>query len=97
MIAAVLKSLLRTGKFVRNGTDRPFGDHSGAKERVAPAIQPWTLRDLRRLGSSNCGVGCAWFSLVLIFRFVIAVCPCNYADVQRAFEKNSSEAQCGIN
>jgi integrase len=31
----------------------PFGDHSGAKEKVAPAIQPWTLHDLRRSFASG--------------------------------------------
>jgi hypothetical protein len=33
---------------VLNGTDRPFGDHSGAKAKVAPAIRPWTFHDRRR-------------------------------------------------
>jgi integrase len=53
MIKIVLESLPRTGKFVLNGTDRPFGDHSGAKERIAPAIRPWTLHDLRRSFASG--------------------------------------------
>jgi integrase len=53
MIRRVLESLPRTGKFVLNGRDRPFGDHSGAKEEVAPAIQPWTLHDLRRSFASG--------------------------------------------
>jgi integrase len=53
MIQGVLESLPSTGKFVLNGTDRPFGDHSGAKERVAPAIRPWTLHDLRRSFASG--------------------------------------------
>ena len=33
MIRRVLDTLPGTGKFVLNGTDRPFGDHSGAKEK----------------------------------------------------------------
>jgi integrase len=53
MVKRVLKSLPSTGRFVLNGTDRPFGDHSGAKERVAPAIRPWTLHDLRRSFASG--------------------------------------------
>ncbi len=53
MIQGVLESLPRTGKFVLNGTDRPFGDHSGAKDKVAPAIRPWTLHDLRRSFASG--------------------------------------------
>jgi hypothetical protein len=43
MIRRVLDTLPRYGKFVLNGTDRPFGDHSGAKEMVMPGIRPWTL------------------------------------------------------
>jgi hypothetical protein len=42
-----------TGKFALNGTDRPFGDHSGAKEKVTPAIPPWTLHDLRHSFASG--------------------------------------------
>jgi integrase len=53
MVRRVLETLPRTGKFVINGTDRPFGDHSGAKEKVAPAIPPWTLHDLRRSFASG--------------------------------------------
>jgi integrase len=53
MIRSVLDALPATGKFVLNGTDRPFGDHSGAKEKIAPAIQPWTLHDLRRSFASG--------------------------------------------
>jgi integrase len=53
MIREVLNTLPGTGKFVLNGTDRPFGDHSGAKEKVAPAIRPWTLHDLRRSFASG--------------------------------------------
>jgi hypothetical protein len=33
MIRRVLDTLPRCGKFVLNGTDRQFGDHSGAKEK----------------------------------------------------------------
>ena len=36
-----------------NGADRPFGDHSGAKANVTPAIRPWTLHDLRRSFASG--------------------------------------------
>ncbi len=43
MIRRVLDSLPSAGKFLLNGTDRPFGDHSGAKVKVAPAIRSWTL------------------------------------------------------
>jgi len=53
MIRRVLDTLPSGGKFVLNGMDRPFGDHSGAKEKVAPAIQPWTLHDLRRSFASG--------------------------------------------
>ena len=53
MIRQVLDALPGTGKFVLNGTDRPFGDHSGAKQKVAPAIRPWTLHDLRRSFASG--------------------------------------------
>jgi hypothetical protein len=48
LIRRVLDALPSTGRFVLNGTDRPFGDHSGAKEKVTPAIPHWTLYDLRR-------------------------------------------------
>jgi integrase len=53
MIRRVLDTSPSAGKFVLNGMDRPFGDHSGAKEKVAPAIQPWTLHDLRRSFASG--------------------------------------------
>jgi integrase len=53
MIGRVLRSLPGTGKYALNGTDRPLGDHSGAKEKVAPAIRPWTLHDLRRSFASG--------------------------------------------
>jgi integrase len=53
MVCQVFETLPRTGRFVLNGTDRPFGDHSGAKEKIAPAIRPWTLHDLRRSFASG--------------------------------------------
>jgi integrase len=53
MIRRVLDSLPSTGKFLLNGTDHPFGDHSGAKEKIAPAVRPWTLHDLRRSFASG--------------------------------------------
>jgi integrase len=53
MVRRVLDALPSTGKFVLNDTDRPFGDHSGAKEKVTPAIRPWTLHDLRRSFASG--------------------------------------------
>jgi len=53
MIRRVLNALPSTGKFVLNGADRPFGDHSGAKGKVTPAIRPWTLHDLRRSFASG--------------------------------------------
>src|SRR5262249_31114761 len=53
MMCRVLETLPRTGKFVLNGQDRPFGDHSGAKEKITPAIRPWTLHDLRRSFASG--------------------------------------------
>ena len=53
MIRRVVDSLPGTGKFLLNGTDRPFGDHSGAKEKIAPAIRPWRLHDLRRSFASG--------------------------------------------
>ena len=52
-IRRVLDTLPSTGKFVLNSADRPFGDHSGPKEKVAPAIRPWTLHDLRRSFASG--------------------------------------------
>jgi integrase len=53
MMSRVVQALPRTGKFVINGQDRPFGDHSGAKEKITPAIRPWTLHDLRRSFASG--------------------------------------------
>jgi integrase len=53
MIRRVLDGLPPTGKFMLNGTDRPFGDHSGAKQKVNPAIRAWTLHDLRRSFASG--------------------------------------------
>jgi integrase len=53
MIRRVLDTLPKTGSFVLNGTDRPFGDHSGAKAKVVPSIRPWTLHDLRRSFASG--------------------------------------------
>jgi integrase len=53
MLRRVLETLPRTGKFVINGTDRPFGDHSGAKKKITPAVRPWTLHDLRRSFASG--------------------------------------------
>src|SRR6516225_1477630 len=41
LMRRILEALPGTGKFVLNGQDRPFGDHSGAKEKIAPAIRPW--------------------------------------------------------
>ena len=63
-----------SGKFVLNGTDRPFGDHSGAKERVAPAIRPWTLHDLRRSfasGMQRLGVAYCRISIEPLVRNVL--------------------------
>jgi integrase len=53
LMRRVLEGLPRTGNFVLNGQDRPFGDHSGAKEKITPAIRPWTLHDLRRSFASG--------------------------------------------
>jgi integrase len=53
MICRVLGALPRDGNFVLNGQDQPFGDHSGAKEKITPAIRPWTLHDLRRSFASG--------------------------------------------
>ena len=53
LIRRVLDTLPSTGKFVLNCTDKPFGDHSGAKKKVSPAIQPWTLHVLRRSFASG--------------------------------------------
>ena len=53
LMRRILETLPGTGKFVLNGQDRPFGDHSGAKEKIAPAIRPWTLHDLRRSFASG--------------------------------------------
>jgi len=53
LMRRILEALPGTGKFVLNGQDRPFGDHSGAKEKIAPAIRPWTLHDLRRSFASG--------------------------------------------
>jgi len=40
IIRRVLDALPRSGTFVLNDTDQEFGDHSGAKAKVAPAIRP---------------------------------------------------------
>jgi integrase len=53
MIRRILDVTPKTGRFILNGTDRPFGDHSGAKAKVAPAIRAWTLHDLRRSFASG--------------------------------------------
>jgi integrase len=53
MMRRILDTLPGTGSFVLNGSDRPYGDHSGAKEKVTPAIRPWTLHDLRRSFASG--------------------------------------------
>jgi integrase len=53
MIRGLLEALPRTGKFVINGRDQPFGDHSGAKEKITPVIRSWTLHDLRRSFASG--------------------------------------------
>src|SRR3974390_2019367 len=53
LIRRVLDTLPSTGKFVLNGTDKPFGDHSAAKKKVSLAIQPWTLHVLRRSFASG--------------------------------------------
>jgi integrase len=53
MIRRVLDALPATGEFVLTGTDRPFGDHSGAKGKITPTIRPWTLHDLRRSFASG--------------------------------------------
>jgi integrase len=53
IMCRVLETLPRSGKFVLNGKDQPFGDHSGAKERIAPTFRPWTLHDLRRSFASG--------------------------------------------
>ena len=52
-ICRVLEALPRNGNFVLNGKDQPFGDHSGAKEKITPAIRSWTLHDLRRSFASG--------------------------------------------
>lgn len=49
----VLGALPAGGKYVMNGSDRPMGDHSSTKEKVAPAIPLWTLHDLRRSFASG--------------------------------------------
>jgi integrase len=53
MMRRVFDTVPATGRFVLNGADRPFGDHSGAKEKVAPAMRPWTFHDLRRSFASG--------------------------------------------
>jgi integrase len=53
LMRTVLDSCPATGRYVLNGTDRPMGDHSSAKEKVAPAIRLWTLHDLRRSFASG--------------------------------------------
>jgi integrase len=53
MMRRVLDALPASGAFVLNGSDRPFGDHSGAKDKVRPAIRRWTLHDLRRSFASG--------------------------------------------
>lgn len=53
LMREVLASLPAGGKYVMNGTDRPMGDHSSTKEKVAPVIPTWTLHDLRRSFASG--------------------------------------------
>jgi integrase len=53
VMRTVLDALPPSGKYVMNASDRPMGDHSSAKEKVAPAIRPWTLHDLRRSFASG--------------------------------------------
>jgi integrase len=53
MMRRVLDALPQSGKYVLNAGDRPMGDHSLAKEKIAPAIRPWTLHDLRRSFASG--------------------------------------------
>jgi hypothetical protein len=43
----------------------------------------------QRTDRPKCGVGCARFSLSLIFRFVIVVCLCYSADVQSCIRKDA--------
>ena len=53
IIRRLLDALPKSGTFVLNGTDQAFGDHSGAKARIAPAIRPWALHDLPRSFASG--------------------------------------------
>jgi len=53
LMREVLGSLPIEGKYVMNGSDRPMGDHSSTKEKVAPTIPSWTLHDLRRSFASG--------------------------------------------
>ena len=53
LMREVLDALPVGGKYVMNGSDRPMGDHSSTKAKIAPAISPWTLHDLRRSFASG--------------------------------------------
>jgi integrase len=50
---AALDDCPKDGKYVLNGSDRPSGDHSGIKARLAPLDTPWTFHDLRRSCASG--------------------------------------------
>jgi integrase len=49
----VLAACPKTGNYVLNGSDRPLGDHSAAKEKIAAKIRQWTYHDLRRSFASG--------------------------------------------
>jgi len=53
MMRRVLEALPSTGKFVINGTIDRLAITAAAKEKIAPAIPPWTLHDLRRSFASG--------------------------------------------
>ena len=52
-IRRVLKRLPKTGKYVCNGADQPFGGFSKLKKRLPKLSRGWTYHDLRRTFSSG--------------------------------------------
>jgi hypothetical protein len=76
-----------------------MGDHSSAKERVAPAIRPWTLHDLRRSfasGQQRLGVAPRVVELALnhrsgTFRGVAGICQ------RHRYEKEVRDVAAGAN
>jgi integrase len=52
-VRRVLDSLTKTGKYVCNGADQPFGSFSKLKKRLPKLSREWTYHDLRRTFSTG--------------------------------------------